>query len=49
MTIDVFWRIPTHGEPSSHRSRTPHRGDWFPGDDSRAQSGSVGSGSDRAN
>lgn len=49
MTIDVFWRIPTHGEPSSHRNRTPHRGDWFPGDDSRAQSGSVGSGSDGAN
>lgn len=49
MTIDVFWRIPTHGEPSSHRSRTPHRGDWFPGDDSKAQSGSVGSGSDGAN
>ncbi len=49
MTIDVFWRIPTHGEPSSHRSRTPHRGDWFPGDDSKAESGSVGKGSDGAN
>jgi len=33
MTIDIFWRIPTHGEPSSHRSRAPHRGDWLPGND----------------
>ncbi|VXB82587.1 LLM class flavin-dependent oxidoreductase [Massilia sp. 9I] len=33
MSIDIFWRIPTHGEPSSHRARTPHRGDWFPGND----------------
>ncbi|WP_047548480.1 LLM class flavin-dependent oxidoreductase [Methylotenera sp. G11] len=49
MTIDVFWRIPTHGEPSSHRNRTPHRGDWFPGDDSKAESGSVGKGSNGAN
>ena len=23
MAIDFFWRIPTHGEPSSHRARTP--------------------------
>ena len=22
MSIDVFWRIPTHGEPSSHRGRS---------------------------
>jgi alkanesulfonate monooxygenase len=36
MTIDVFWRIPTHGEPSSHRARIPFRGDWSPaGDDHR--------------
>jgi len=42
MTIDVFWRIPTHGEPSSHRNRTPHRGDWFPGDDAKSKPGSVG-------
>lgn len=49
MTIDVFWRIPTHGEPSSHRNRTPHRGDWFPGDDTKKQSGSVGKGNDGAN
>lgn len=46
MTIDVFWRIPTHGEPSSHRSRSPHRGDWYPGDDSRAQIGLAGGGDD---
>jgi alkanesulfonate monooxygenase len=46
MTIDVFWRIPTHGEPSSHRSRTPHRGDWFPGDDSRRLAGLAGGGDD---
>lgn len=49
MTIDVFWRIPTHGEPSSHRNRIPHRGDWFPGDDTKSQSGSVGSASDGSN
>ncbi len=39
MTIDVFWRIPTHGEPSSHRNRVPFRGDWFPGDESRRRNG----------
>lgn len=39
MTIDVFWRIPTHGEPSSHRSREPYRGDWFPGNDSIRKAG----------
>ena len=39
MSIDVFWRLPTHGEPASHRNRTPHRGDWFPGNDSRIQHG----------
>ena len=43
MTIDIFWRIPTHGEPSSHRSRAPHRGDWFPGNDS-LRNPSVGGG-----
>ncbi|MDR1463209.1 MAG: LLM class flavin-dependent oxidoreductase, partial [Azoarcus sp.] len=32
MSVDIFWRIPTHGEPRHHRSRLPHRGDWFPGD-----------------
>ncbi|WP_208279924.1 LLM class flavin-dependent oxidoreductase [Massilia oculi] len=44
MTIDIFWRIPTHGEPSSHRSRAPHRGDWFPGND-YLRNPSVGGGS----
>ncbi|MCB5187426.1 LLM class flavin-dependent oxidoreductase [Methylobacillus caricis] len=28
MAIDVFWRIPTHGEPSSLRDKLHHRGDW---------------------
>lgn len=31
MTIDVFWRLPTHGEPSSHRGKQPYRDDLFPG------------------
>jgi alkanesulfonate monooxygenase len=31
MTVDFFWRLPTHGEPSSHRSRTPYRGDTLAG------------------
>jgi hypothetical protein len=31
MSVDIFWRIPTHGEPASHRSRTPNRWDLFPG------------------
>ncbi len=42
MAIDVFWRIPTHGEPSSHRSRTPYRGDWSPHSDSERRSGLAG-------
>jgi alkanesulfonate monooxygenase len=46
MPIDVFWRIPTHGEPSSHRSRTPYRGDWAPGDDAQRKPGLAGSGAD---
>lgn len=29
MTIDFHWRLPTHGEPSSHRHNEPYRGDWF--------------------
>jgi alkanesulfonate monooxygenase len=49
MTIDIFWRIPTHGEPSSHRSRTPHRGDWFPGNDAKRQAGLAGGGDDGFN
>jgi alkanesulfonate monooxygenase len=46
MSIDVFWRIPTHGEPSSHRNRRPFRGDWFPGDDGQRQLGLAGGGDD---
>ena len=42
MTIDIFWRIPTHGEPSSHRSRKPWRGDWFPGNDNVTKPGLSG-------
>jgi alkanesulfonate monooxygenase len=42
MSIDIFWRIPTHGEPSSHRARTPHRGDWFPGNDQLRGAGVAG-------
>ena len=30
MSVDFFWRLPTHGEPSSHRNPTPFRGDWSP-------------------
>lgn len=29
MTIDIFWRLPTHGEPASHRHQQPFRGDRF--------------------
>ena len=46
MSIDIFWRISTHGEPSSHRSRRPFRGDWFPGDDGRREAGLAGGGPD---
>lgn len=28
MAIDFHWRLPTHGEPSSHRAREPYRGAW---------------------
>ncbi|MDX2020795.1 MAG: LLM class flavin-dependent oxidoreductase [Deltaproteobacteria bacterium] len=31
MSIDVFWRLPTHGEPAEVRSAVPYRGDEFPG------------------
>lgn len=31
MAIDFHWRLPTHGEPSTHRNREPYRGDWFTG------------------
>jgi alkanesulfonate monooxygenase len=46
MAIDFFWRIPTHGEPSSHRSRTPYRGDWPPGDNAQRKSALAGGGAD---
>lgn len=46
MTIDIFWRIPTHGEPSSHRARQPFRGDWFPGNDNLSKAGLGGGGKD---
>lgn len=39
MTIDVFWRIPTHGEPSNHRQKYPHRGDWVIGADNKRIAG----------
>lgn len=46
MSIDFFWRIPTHGEPSSHRSRTPYRGDWLQGQDHIRNPGLGGGGQD---
>lgn len=46
MSIDFFWRIPTHGEPSSHRSRTPYRGDWLQGQDHIRHPGLGGGGRD---
>ncbi|MDR2637997.1 MAG: LLM class flavin-dependent oxidoreductase [Zoogloeaceae bacterium] len=46
MSIDIFWRIPTHGEPRHHRSRTPYRGDWFPGDETRREPSLGGGGED---
>ncbi|MRW90681.1 LLM class flavin-dependent oxidoreductase [Duganella sp. FT80W] len=49
MTIDIFWRIPTHGEPSSHRARIPFRGDWFPGNDNLRKAGLGGGGADGFN
>lgn len=42
MTIDVFWRIPTHGEPSSHRAPTPFRGEWSHGNDNTSKAGLGG-------
>jgi alkanesulfonate monooxygenase len=49
MTIDFHWRLPTHGEPSSHRSREPFRGDWFPGNDNLRKAGLSGGGGDGFN
>jgi alkanesulfonate monooxygenase len=34
MAIDFHWRLPTHGEPSTHRNREPYRGDWYFGEGS---------------
>lgn len=49
MAIDIFWRIPTHGEPSSHRSRVPYRGDWLPGNDGKRRAGLASGGGDGFN
>lgn len=49
MTIDIFWRLPTHGEPSSHRARIPYRGDWYPGNDGVRRAGLAGGGDDGFN
>jgi len=49
MTIDIFWRLPTHGEPSTLRSREPFRGDWFPGNDNLEKAGLSGGGNDGFN
>jgi alkanesulfonate monooxygenase len=38
MTVDMFWRLPTHGEPGSHRSKLPYRDDLFPGQDGQQAS-----------
>lgn len=46
MTIDFFWRLPTHGEPSSHRNAVPFRGDWSPGRSPVKQAGLSGGGDD---
>lgn len=46
MSIDFFWRLPTHGEPSSHRTPTPFRGDWPPGTDNTKRVGLSGGGED---
>lgn len=42
MAIDIFWRIPTHGEPASLRRRDPFRGDWSPAGDFQTQPGLAG-------
>lgn len=42
MTIDFHWRLPTHGEPASLRSRDPFRGDWSPATDSQTKPGLSG-------
>ncbi len=42
MTIDIFWRLPTHGEPVSLRRRDPFRGDWSPASDAQTKPGLSG-------
>jgi len=39
MAIDFHWRLPTHGEPSTHRNREPFRGDWFFGNGQPSERG----------
>jgi len=46
MSIDFFWRLPTHGEPSSHRNATPFRGDWPPATDQPKRAGLSSGGED---
>jgi len=46
MSVDFFWRLPTHGEPSSHRNPAPFRGDWPPGADNSQRIGLSGGGED---
>ncbi|ADQ83331.1 MULTISPECIES: LLM class flavin-dependent oxidoreductase [Methylovorus] len=50
MAIDIFWRIPTHGEPSSLRNKLHHRGDWSQQEgDHIVHRGLAGGGSDGFN
>lgn len=50
MTIDIFWRIPTHGEPSTLRNKQFHRGDWSQQQgDHVVQRGLAGGGDDGYN
>jgi alkanesulfonate monooxygenase len=46
MSVDFFWRLPTHGEPSSHRNSTPFRGDWPPGANIASRDGLSSGGAD---
>jgi alkanesulfonate monooxygenase len=49
MAIDIFWRIPTHGEPSSLRNKLNHRADWSQQQgDHVVQRGIVGGGGEDA-
>ena len=46
MSVDFFWRLPTHGEPSSHRNPAPFRGDWPPSADNSQKIGLSSGGED---